>query len=203
MQWPAGDAFARIVTRLGNPLPLTATVVIAIVVLVITERRAEAWIFGGGAAGAALMVAALKWLCRRARPDSALSAVLASSPAFPSGHAAMGVIVYVFLGYLIALHFRRLGVRLFIIGASIILSLMIGLSRLYLGVHWFSDVVAGFALAGLWLAPMLGTVAIYRHRHPAIVTDDQVWRHSLAYLAALAIWLTFLMLYALGWLPSW
>ncbi len=149
MQSPAGVALARIVTRLGNPLPLTVTVVLAVIVLGVAGSRAEAWVFGSGAAGAALMVSALKWIFHRARPDSALSAVLADSPAFPSGHAAMGVIVYVFLGCLIALQFRSLRVRTLIIGISITLSLMIGLSRIYLGVHWFSDVVAGFALAGM------------------------------------------------------
>jgi undecaprenyl-diphosphatase len=203
MQSPTGVAFARIMTRLGNPLPLTVTVGLAAVVLGFAGSRAEAWIFGGGASGASLMVAVLKWIFHRARPDSGLSSVLANSPAFPSGHAAMGVIVYVFLGCLISLHFRSLGARLLIIGVSIILSLMIGISRLYLGVHWFSDVAAGFALAGMWLAPMLGTVAIYHHRHPSTVLGGRVWWHSLAYLVVLATWLAFLMFYALGRLPQW
>lgn len=50
---------------------------------------------------------------------------------------------------------------------------MIGPSRLYLGVHWFSDVATGFALAGLRLVPMLVTAAIYRHRHPATARDGR------------------------------
>ena len=90
-------------------------------------------------------------------------------PAFPA-ERRHGVIVYLFL---IALQFRSLGARLSIVRVSIILSLMIGLSRLYLGVHWFSDVATGFALAGLWLVPMLVTAAIYRHRHPATALDGR------------------------------
>lgn len=90
-----------------------------------------------------------------------------------------------------------------IICISITLSLMIGLSRLYRGVPWFSDVAAGFALAGMWLAPMLATVTICCYRHSPATPGGRKRRHSFAYLVVFTIGLAFLTLYALGRLHRW
>ncbi len=100
-------------------------------------------------AGGALAVLILKYLVLRPRPDVALRAIVETSPSFPSAHAALAVAFFGFLAYLIVRDNKRL--RIVPIAAVVVLCAIIGFSRLYLGVHYLSDVIGGYAVGALFL----------------------------------------------------
>ena len=100
--------------------------------------------------GTAGFVFALKELIERARPDVMYQAYLESGYSFPSGHAAMSLALYGFLAYLAWKNLPRKQ-SIVIIVLAIALTGLIGLSRLYLGLHFLSDVLGGYAIAALFL----------------------------------------------------
>lgn len=161
------DAFFHTVTRLGNPLALMVVAGAAALVLMLARRVLETLVLACGFAGVALMVAAIKSLFQRPRPVPASPIVQTFSAAFPSGHASLSVVVYVLLAYLLARSLGSLRMGAWLLAASIALSLAIGFSRLYLGVHWLSDVLAGYALAGLWLSLLVTGLETARRMRPA------------------------------------
>jgi len=99
----------------------------------------------------------LKSSIRRARPEFAASFLHGFSYSFPSGHAMNSTIVYGMLAYiLITLRARQTAAKLGIVLFTVLLVLGIGFSRLYLGVHYPSDVLGGFAAGIAWLAACIG-----------------------------------------------
>ncbi len=112
-------------------------------------RWRDAVVLGAVAGGTALVVQILKALLARPRPDVADALTTAVGYAFPSGHATQAAVVYGLIAWLAVRRWpaRRLPIWL---GAAALAGL-IGFSRLYLGVHWLSDVLAGYLLAGFVL----------------------------------------------------
>ncbi|MFH0815093.1 MAG: phosphatase PAP2 family protein [Candidatus Falkowbacteria bacterium] len=107
-----------------------------------------------GAGGTELTVYLAKIIFHRARPDVML--VLEDSFAFPSGHAAISVAFYGFIAFVLIKHSKRLWQKIVAASICLILIVLIGFSRLYLGAHYFSDVVFGYFIGSLWLC-----IAIY------------------------------------------
>ncbi len=101
--------------------------------------------FSGGRA-----VAIVKHGFDRARPDLVDHLVPVSSASFPSGHAASSAIVYLTLAALASQVVRERAARRFLFAAAVLLVGAIGCSRVYLGVHWPSDVLAGWSFGTLW-----------------------------------------------------
>jgi membrane-associated phospholipid phosphatase len=108
----------------------------------------------GAAAGAWLVQVAVKQLVDRPRPPAGLALSHATGFAFPSGHATDAAAVYGMLALLLSRSGRR-PVRAATWGVAVGLVALVGLSRLYLGVHWLSDVVLGIGLGGGWLLAMV------------------------------------------------
>ncbi|WP_257351590.1 phosphatase PAP2 family protein [Pseudalkalibacillus decolorationis] len=101
--------------------------------------------------GVRLMNRFLKNIYDRTRPDHT-PLLDAGGFSFPSGHSMNSAAFFGFLGYLLWVYFSRSGVKKnYILYISGFLVLLIGLSRVYLGVHFPSDVIAGFAAGGVWL----------------------------------------------------
>src|SRR5215510_15424411 len=99
------------------------------------------------ATGGGLVVASLiKDLVARPRPDILMHSVYVSSFSFPSGHAMMSAVTYLTLGALTAREFKRPLLKAYVMALAVIVTLLVGLSRVYLGVHWPSDVLAGWSL---------------------------------------------------------
>lgn len=86
----------------------------------------------------------------RPRPDLVAHAVEVTSMSFPSGHAMLSAVTYLTLGALLARTQERRRARGYILGAAVVLTLLIGISRIYLGVHWPTDVLAGWCLGAAW-----------------------------------------------------
>ncbi len=142
---------ARVVTWLGGALGTAVVTVVALAVLWRSSRRADALFVGGAVVGITVLVAVLKAVYERARPDFGSVIALPHSYSFPSGHAATAVVLYGALAILLAERASsRLRAVAWLAGAAV-LALAIGASRVLLNVHFVSDVAAGFAVGLAWL----------------------------------------------------
>ncbi len=139
------------ITQVGNFMTLLAVVVGVSVALLLRRRWLElaAWLVA--TAGNGLLNRALKLSFERARPLFEHGLVIEPSYSFPSGHASGSLAVYGMLTWLL-LHRLPVPARLPLVIATTTLILLIGFSRILLQVHYFSDVIAGFASAAAWLS---------------------------------------------------
>ena len=150
-QWanPVLDAVMLKITTLGNPEFVVVVVVFSLGWLWWRQRRLEAKVFAIACLGALILNQGLKLCFAKPRPQLWTHLIAESSFSFPSGHALGSLVLYGFLAYVLAMQFPRSAHWIYSIAAVIIAA--IGASRLYLGVHWPTDVVAGYAVGFLWL----------------------------------------------------
>ncbi|MEB3887348.1 phosphatase PAP2 family protein [Lyngbya sp. CCY1209] len=137
------------ITGLGDPLFLTAVGMSMVFILLFQGRKIGAIAIGVALGGVALLNHLLKSVFGRHRPELWERIVDVSFHSFPSGHAMISLVVYGIIAYWFAVHFRPW--QWLIISAAIVLIVAIGFSRLYLGVHWPTDIVAGYAAGLVWL----------------------------------------------------
>jgi undecaprenyl-diphosphatase len=102
--------------------------------------------------GGLLLSLALKTGFDRPRPDLVSHASMIYTSSFPSGHSMLAAVVYLTGGALLAVVHTARRVRVYLIGCSVLATLLVGVSRVYLGVHWPSDVLAGWAAGAAWAA---------------------------------------------------
>jgi undecaprenyl-diphosphatase len=114
--------------------------------------RREAWLLLAAILGGLLVSLALKAGFQRPRPDLVSHGSLVYTASFPSGHSMLSAIVYLTGGAMLALVHRRRALRLYILGCAGLATLLVGLSRVYLGVHWPTDVLGGWAGGAAWAA---------------------------------------------------
>ncbi len=145
-------------TALGGVTVLTLAVILATALLLLRHRWRMAGLLVAATASGALAGSGLKHLFARPRPDVVHHLVEVSSLSFPSGHAMNSAIVFLTLGAIVSRNYRERSTRLFILLCAVGLTLIIGFSRIYLGVHWPSDVLAGWSIGGAW-ALLMGLVA--------------------------------------------
>ncbi|MBI3203058.1 MAG: phosphatase PAP2 family protein [Myxococcales bacterium] len=146
----------RAFTWLGNGPTLAGVAVVAAVGLVARGQRVPALFVAVVAVGAGGLNALLKLAFSRPRPLLMAQLAHAGGYSFPSGHAMAGAAIYGALAVVAVRRFPRQ--RWWVVGASVVTVFAIGASRVYLGVHYPSDVVAGWALGvswPLWLGPLL------------------------------------------------
>lgn len=151
---PAGPPWLKAmmidITALGGWTVLTLVVIFAAGYLLVARKYATAAFVVAASAGGAIFGGLLKLLFDRARPDVVTHLVEVNSASFPSGHAMHSAIIYLTLGALLAGAQRSGAVKTYLIGTAIFLTLAIGFSRVYLGVHWPSDVLAGWSMGAAW-----------------------------------------------------
>ena len=146
---PMLDAVMNGITTLGSIPFVTVVFIVAMVVLLVRRQRVDALFLVVAIGGSVLLNNILKLLIQRPRPVLPWAHVLPDY-SFPSGHSMNSLVFYVAIALLIWAHAgERLG-TLAVIGA-LLLSVAIGLSRIYLGYHYLSDVVGGFAAGLAWL----------------------------------------------------
>lgn len=140
------------VTALGSVTNLAVITLIAAGYLAVAGKLRASGFLLLATGGGALVNTALKALFLRDRPELAARLVDVSTTSFPSGHAMNSAIVYLALGALLARSEEKAAIRLYLMAVAISLTLIVGLSRVFLGVHWFSDVAAGWCVGASWAA---------------------------------------------------
>jgi membrane protein DedA with SNARE-associated domain/membrane-associated phospholipid phosphatase len=163
---PPLTTFFLIVTALGS---IEAMVLLGVIVAAILAWRRR-WIFLGSwlaaVAGSAFLNQLLKGLFERPRPYFEHPLLIEPSYSFPSGHAMESFVVYGMLAYFAVLALRSWKARVAVVCGAALLVMLIGFSRIYLGVHYFSDVLAGYAAGGVWLSSLItGVETIRRSKH--------------------------------------
>lgn len=149
---PAPIAFFSLVTKFGDVAVVIAISILACLFFIRTRHRAYVPTLIFISLGSALSVAALKVYFAIARPESPIALMTLDSFSFPSGHSAAAVTLYGFMLYL-AVGVGHMSVfRKFAALVLAILIILIGVSRLYLGVHYPSDIIGGYFVGFLWLA---------------------------------------------------
>ena len=161
------------ITALGSVTVLSLLILLAFALLVSLRRWAEALMLVGGAGGGLLISQTLKLVFGRERPDLVYRAVEAVNASFPSGHAMLSAVVFLTLGVLAARFADKRRVKVLAVGAAVLVSLLVGLSRVYLGVHWASDVLAGWCVGAAWaMACWLAAFFVQRRFRPSAVRPE-------------------------------
>jgi undecaprenyl-diphosphatase len=160
----------RDLTALGGVAVLTLTTVFVAGYLLIVRKYHAMWLVLAATLGGLLISTLLKHLIDRARPDLVphLSHVYTSS--FPSGHSMLSAVVYLTLGALLTRLASERRVKLYFLAAALLLTFLVGVSRVYMGVHYPTDVLAGWT-AGLVWALLCWLVARYLQRRGAVEKD--------------------------------
>ncbi|WP_051548582.1 bifunctional DedA family/phosphatase PAP2 family protein [Nocardioides sp. URHA0032] len=150
---------ASAASLIGSEASIAVLAAGVLVVLAGRRRFAEAGVLGVGMAGAAALVLGLKQLIDRARPGTSLRLGPAdSSSSFPSGHTSMTAAFAALLVWLFWPHLTRAG-RAVVVGAAGAVCLVVGASRVYLGYHWATDVIAAWLVVTAWLGLLLLAVS--------------------------------------------
>ncbi len=159
---PAADRFLILVTSLADGPVLLLLTGFVLLWLVLNNRDFSAALLLAGMGGGRLLVVLLKLFYNRVRPVPFFHELQPAGYGFPSGHAfsallLTGLLVYFLLG---TVNHWQSRLRLIIVASFA--ALLIGLSRCYLGLHWLSDVLAGFLLAAIWLTFLITALEIRR-----------------------------------------
>jgi undecaprenyl-diphosphatase len=147
---PWVEELARDFTALGGVGVLSLVTIASAIFLKLARRGRMALVAVITIAGGLALTQALKAGFERSRPDLQLHEVVVYTASFPSGHTAMSAITYLTLGALIARELSGFRLKVFVMLASVATTLLVGVSRIYLGVHWPSDVLGGWSFAAGW-----------------------------------------------------
>lgn len=146
---PTLDGIMRSITRFNDPSTVAVIAVIVLGILLWRHYYSEAQIFIIDCLGGVVLSYGLKSAFGKTRPDLWKSAVEDLSFSYPSGHALGSTVLYGFIAYLIATRYPQFSLLVY---AVVICPIgAIGLSRLYLGVHWPTDIIGGYGIGFLWL----------------------------------------------------
>ena len=160
----------RDVTALGGNLVLTFVAAAVIVYLLLAGKRGAGLLVFISVGGGILLASFLKLFFQRARPDLVTHGAEVYTASFPSSHAMMSAVVYLTLGALLARIEVVPRLRIYFLALAALLTAMVGISRVYLGVHWPTDVIAGWAIGSAW-AMLVWLVALWLQRRGRIEDD--------------------------------
>ena len=140
----------RDVTSLGGATVLTLMTIVVTGFLLVQSKRAAAVFVLASVTGGAVLSTILKFAIARPRPDLVPHLVDAHTASFPSGHAMLSAVVYLTLGGLLSRVEGPRRLKIYVLSVAVILTFVIGISRVYLGVHWPTDVLAGWCAGAAW-----------------------------------------------------
>src|SRR5687768_5639933 len=144
------EALFRDLTALGGASVLTLLTVFVVGYLMLSRKNHNALLVVAAIVGGALLSHFLKLGFDRPRPDLVARLVEVRTLSFPSGHAMLSAVTYLTLGALVARVQGSVRTKRYLMVVAVVLTLLIGLSRVYLGVHWPSDVLAGWCVGAAW-----------------------------------------------------
>jgi membrane-associated phospholipid phosphatase len=156
-------AFMFSVTFLGSVKWIVYLAASAGIILMVFKKWALSVFLLAGSGGGALFNWLLKWIFKRERPDI-LPLLTETGYSFPSGHSMGSFIFYGASAYILVHLFSRISLKLLAVLANSLIILLIGISRIYLGVHYPSDVIGGFLAGGTWLAACIILFRLYEYR---------------------------------------
>lgn len=161
---PALTDVFRTVTLLGNAVTLLGVSLAAVAALLWLRAISDVVLMALAPIGAEILTVAMKFGFERERPFFSDPLASERTYSFPSGHASVSMATYGALAFVIARRLRGWWPRVVLLSAALVLVLAIGFSRLYLGVHYLSDVLAGLTAGLSWLILCILTVALYEAR---------------------------------------
>jgi undecaprenyl-diphosphatase len=169
-------------TSLGGIAVLGLFAVIVVLFLILQRKRLSALLLVLGLACGVALSEGLKALFGRDRPPEAFRAVETINASFPSGHALLSAVFYLSIGVMLTRAFPRRRFKAYVLGVAVLLTLIVGLSRVYLAAHWASDVLAGWSVGAAWaMALWLVAYAVQRRQavhaggpHDEALPDDSI-----------------------------
>ncbi len=182
---PAGPQWlpeaARDITALGSYSIVILATVFVIGFLLLQRRSGEALLVLVTVTGGGILSQVLKSVFQRERPDPALHLTDVSTLSFPSGHSMLASVVYITLGALLARSVAHRNSKMYCLWVGVVLAMLVGLTRVYLGVHFPTDVLAGWAAGASW-AMICWIVAISLQQRGSLIgrLDERrkaVWSH--------------------------
>ena len=144
------EELMRDLTALGG-VGLLTIITLAVAGFLALDRKTHSALFVLAAVGGGMLLSTLlKMGFDRPRPDLVPHGSIVYTASFPSGHSMLSAVVYLTLGALLARVQPRLVLKLYLIGLAMLITVAVGVSRVYLGVHWPTDVLAGWAVGAAW-----------------------------------------------------
>lgn len=152
-------------TALGGIAVLALFAVAVTGFLVMQRKRLSALMLVLGLAGGVALSEGLKALFGRERPPEALQAVETLNASFPSGHSLLSAVFYLSIGVMLSRAFPQRRFKIYVIAVAVLLTLIVGLTRVYLAAHWATDVLAGWSVGAAWaMALWLAAYALQRRQ---------------------------------------
>ena len=150
---PQLDRVMLFITALGDPPTVISIFITTIALLVMRQRYLDGIRFTIACAGGILLNQLMKLFFAKPRPELWTRLITETSFSFPSGHAVGSMVVYGFIAYILAKEMQQY--QHIVYTAAFLLIIAIGFSRLYLGVHYPTDIIAGYGIGFLWLTTCL------------------------------------------------
>ena len=138
------------ITALGSATLVTLFAVTGLILLLLVRDRRGAFFFMTSIAGGAIFNSLLKLAVRRERPSVVPPLVEVTQYSYPSGHTAMSTVMFLTLAFLVSRYFKKTWERTIIFSIAAFVIFIVGASRMYLGVHYPTDVISGVLFGGAW-----------------------------------------------------
>jgi len=191
---PVFNQVMLFLTYLGNWQVITAGAVVFALLMYLSRRWWWLSAFAASILGEQLLSQVTKFTFHRERPNPDNALLPAAGSSFPSGHALVAFAFYGFIACYAVSQSRSWRARTLIIAGIVPVILGIGFSRIYLGVHWPSDVIASFALGPAWVATVL---AVFNLAWPSTAQESLRPLSSWLITAAVMLWLAFVLTFFL------
>ena len=164
----------RDITSLGSSSVLVLIVAAVIVYLLLIRKAGTALFILVAVAGGQALSSLLKAGVDRPRPDLVSHLANETSLSFPSGHAMVSAVTYLTLGSLAARFLPGRTTKIFVLCLAVLTTLLVGVSRVYLGVHWPSDVLAGWCAGFAWAMLCWLAARLLQRRHAVADSDSEL-----------------------------
>lgn len=162
----------RALSFLGSTVFLVSFGAILVIIFLITKHKRRAIVFMITTIGASILIWILKQTFRRPRPEPFFNIPLPNSDSFPSGHSLGSFCFYGALAAIIINRTEKLWLKVLTLTCAAALILLIGLSRIYLGVHYPSDVFAGFSIGIIWVTTVAITDKLLHAREEKLIENE-------------------------------